>query len=233
MTRSVWSLLLWLIGSIGHAQETQDPAKDLIYFILVDRFANGAEDTEGDINSADLQAFHGGDLQGIIDRLDHLQAMGIQTLWISPVAQIQTEKIGPWGAYHGYWITDHAQVDPRFGDFETLERLSTALHARGMRLVLDMVYNHVGPSSALVTEKPEWFHPTGDIVDWSDPVERRTHRVHGLPDLNQDHPEVFQYLTDVTQSWLEKTGADGIRIDAIGHMEPRFVASLQSELRER
>jgi hypothetical protein len=225
-----WLLVAGTLAGRSASAQDEGPEPDLIYFILVDRFANGASDTGFNVDIDDPQGFHGGDLQGIIEHLDDLQEMGVQTLWISPLTMSQNDPAGPWGAYHGYWPIDHYRIDPRFGEFSDLKQLADALHDREMRLVLDMVYNHVGYASALPQTHPEWFHPTGDIIDWSDPVQRRTHRVHGLPDLDQTHPAVASYLGESTILWLEASGADGIRVDAIGHMNPEFIVQLRTLL---
>jgi hypothetical protein len=90
------------------------------------------------------------------DGLDHLQSMGVRTLWISPPFVSRQQKIDQWGAYHGYWVHDLFGIDPRFGDMAELRALADDVHARGMRLVLDMVYNHTDYESPLRKAHPEW-----------------------------------------------------------------------------
>lgn len=219
------------------AQAAPVPRSDAIYFVLVDRFADGdgrgrrAVRRQPWVDRADPQGFHGGDLRGLLDRLDHIAGLGVEALWISPVAAMQTEKVGGWGAFHGYWVTDLGEVEPRFGTWDDLRALRDALHARGMRLYVDMVYNHVGYDAPLVRERPEWFHGRGDIADWSDPEQVVTHDVHGLPDLAQEDEAVFRYLVGRSLPWAEL--ADGFRIDAVRHLQPGFLARLKAELSAR
>lgn len=93
-------------------------------------------------------------------------------------------------------------IEPRFGDEAQLARLSDELHKRGMKLVLDLVLNHVGPDAPLVKEKPDWFHRKGGVTDWNDPVQLTTYDVHGLPDLATERDDVATYLTDSSRRWL-------------------------------
>lgn len=202
-----------------------------IYFVLVDRFANGDPANDGSIDPKDPQAFHGGDLQGVLEHLDHIQGLGFDTVWLSPVWKMRTEKFFEHGAFHGYWVQDPGQVEPRFGDEATLRRLADALHARQMKLVLDMVYNHVSFDSPLKSEHPDWFHPAEPIVHWDDPVEVQTHEVHGLPDLNQDNPEVDAWISGWTRHWMEAVHPDGFRIDAVRHMPVDFLHRLSVDVR--
>ena len=225
-----WCLAFSTIGLIQPTQAAEPDDHELIYFVLVDRFSNGLPDTQDDVDPTDPQAFHGGDIQGVIDQLDHIQAMGVTTIWLSPIAKMQSSRIGQWGAYHGYWITDHMEVEPRFGDFDTLKRLGIELQKRDMSLVLDMVYNHFGPENPLVLEHPDWLHDTGDIVDWSNPIERRTHR-GGLP-ISIKTFQIEDYLVQVTRHWLNQSAASGLRIDAIGHMDPNFIDRLGKRIEE-
>ena len=202
----------------------------LVYFAMVDRFANGDPANDADIDPADPHAFHGGDLQGVIDHLDHLERLGVTHLWLSPIFEMRTDKIDEWGAFHGYWVRDLARIEPRFGDVATLRALSDGLHDRGMQLVLDMVWNHTDYDAPLLRDHPEWFHGTGDITDWDDPTQRVTGRVHGLPDLAQELPAVAEYLADTSTGWIDRAGVDGFRVDAVGHMPLPALALLNARL---
>ena len=79
------------------------PPSDLIYFVMVDRFANGDPQNDDEIDPSDPHAFHGGDLAGVIKHIDHFASLGVGTLWLSPIAKSRTEPFGKWGAFHGYW----------------------------------------------------------------------------------------------------------------------------------
>ncbi|MEE2828638.1 MAG: alpha-amylase family glycosyl hydrolase [Myxococcota bacterium] len=202
-----------------------------IYFVLVDRFANGDAANDVDIDLADPAAFHGGDLRGVIDRLDHLESLGVGAVWLSPVFTMRTEELGGHGAFHGYWLEDPYSVEPRFGSEADLRELADALHDRGMKLYLDIVTNHVGYEAPLVTEHPDWFHQRGDIVDWGDPDQAVYGDVHGLPDLAQEKPAVRDWLVAAGEHWIERTGADGFRLDAVRHVPLDFWADYNDSMR--
>ena len=214
-------------------QPAEPPPDDVIYFVLVDRFANGDPTNDGAVDLADPQAFHGGDLQGVIDHLDELQQLGVRTVWLSPVFQMRTDKFFEWGAFHGYWLEDFTRIEPRFGTADDLRRLSDELHARDMRLVLDVVFNHVAMDAPLTHDRPDWFHPTCDIVDWNDPRQLTDCRVHGLPDLAQENEEVYQFLLGTSLHWIEQVRPDGFRIDAVRHMPNSFLARLAADIAAR
>ncbi len=173
-----------------------------IYFVMVDRFLNGNHANDADADPSDISAFHGGDLDGVIERLDWLQALGVDTIWLSPISSMRTEKWHGFGAFHGYWTYDLAAVEPRFGTEATVAKLSSEVHKRGMKLVLDLVLNHVGPDAPLLAAHPSWFHSQGGVTDWHDAQQLENNDVHGLSDLAQENPEVAEYLSAATRRWL-------------------------------
>jgi glycosidase len=203
---------------------TPRPPDDAIYFVLVDRFANGDPSNDGAVDAADPQAFHGGDLQGVLNHLDDLERLGVRTVWLSPVFKTRQEKFYGYGAFHGYWVEDLAQSEPRFGTVEKLAELSDALHRRGMRLMLDMVLNHVAFDSPLLQSHPDWFHHEGKLEDWNDPEQLTRRDVKGLPDLAQEKDEVYQYLLDTSLAWIDRVHPDGFRLDAVKHVPLSFWA---------
>lgn len=216
--------------STAGAREPAPPA-DLIYFALVDRFANG--DPTNDqaspgpaVDLSDPQAWHGGDLAGLRQHLDHIQALGATTLWISPIFATRTQPIGAWGAFHGYWQWDPLAVEPRFGSSAELEALGQDLQARGMGLLLDLVTNHVGYEAPIAASHPDWFHDQPSIQDWQDRQQLEDGQVHGLPDLDQDHPQVAAWLHQVAARWQALPGLRGYRVDAVRHVPNRFLAGL-------
>lgn len=132
-------------------------AGEQIYFVMPDRYANGetandngAGDSFGGLNKSDWGYFHGGDLKGLKDNLDRIEDMGFTAIWVTPVI-LQRAVQGGSAAYHGYWGMDFTEVDPHFGSKEDFEALVDALHARGMKIYLDIVVNH-----------------TADIINFSD-----------------------------------------------------------------
>lgn len=202
-----------------------------IYFAMIDRFADGDVSNNQGVDKNSPIAFHGGDLRGILEHIDDLAALGVGTVWISPFFATRDQPLDGHGAFHGYWTTDLWKMSPHFGDEQDLRKLSDELHRRGMRLVLDMVWNHAGYDAPLVSQRPDWFHPKGDVVNWDDPIERITHEVHGLPDLAQENPEVYDYLRNATLYWIDLARPDGLRIDAVRHMPLTFQARMAEDLR--
>ncbi|MCB9677105.1 MAG: hypothetical protein H6737_18455 [Alphaproteobacteria bacterium] len=226
--------ILLLLACRAPEPEIPPPARgDALYFALVDRFADGRPDAPGAVDRADPQAWHGGDLPGLVAKVPWLAEQGYGALWISPVTRARTEPIGEWGAYHGYWLYDPAEVEPRFGTTADLKALSDALHAQGMRLYLDVVVNHVGYDSPLVAAHPDWFHHGGDIEDWGDPDQVVGRDVHGLPDLAQENPEVEQWLVDAGLHWVTEVAPDGFRVDAVRHVPPGFLARYGDALKAK
>ncbi len=203
----------------------------MIYFLLVDRFANGDLGNDGSVDASDPQAFHGGDLAGVVAHLPELRRMGVDTLWLGPIAKMRDTPFHGHGAFHGYWTEDLAALEPRFGTTADLAGLVAAAEASDIGLVVDMVYNHVAPDHAWVTERPLWFHKTGAIGNWDDPIEVVTHRVHGLPDLAQENPEVYDWLLASSRSWLAAVRPVALRFDAVRHMGGDFLRRAGSDLR--
>lgn len=205
--------------------------RDVLYFVLVDRFADGAPDLPGTVDRGDPQAWHGGDLPGVRQHLDDLDGLGVGGIWLSPVSAARTTPHGEWGAYHGYWVEDLRAIEPRFGTIDDLKSLVDDAHRRGLKVYLDLVYNHVAPDAPLLTEHPDWFHHQGDVVHWDDPVEAVTHDVHGLPDLAQENEAVYAWLRDASIALLDDVGPDGFRVDAVRHLPEGFLGRLGDELR--
>jgi len=201
-----------------------------IYFVLLDRFSNGDAKNDSKIDLKDPDAFHGGDLQGVINELDHLQKLGVQTIWLSPVFATRQEKFFGHGAYHGYWVEDLTRVEPRFGDIAALEELSRQLHQRGMKLLLDLVLNHVAFDSPLLKTHPDWFHHQGSIEDWNDARQLENRDVDGLPDLAQENEEVYRMLRDASLAWIDRVHPDGFRLDAVKHVPLAFWRRFDAEV---
>jgi glycosidase len=122
-------------------------------------------------------------------------------------------------------------MEPRFGTEDDLKELAAELQKRDMRVILDMVLNHVAPESKRVQQTPDWFHGKGGITDWNDPVQLTTHDVHGLPDLNQNNPEVYQYLIKSSEKWIDVLKPAGFRLDAVKHMPNDFWAKYNAHIR--
>jgi glycosidase len=231
-------------------------SSDVMYLIMTDRFADGdttndginAHDTADNASAAAERAnpkgWHGGDLRGVMQHLDYLQALGINTVWVTPVYQNHSPE-----AYHGYHATDMYALDEHYGSLDDLKQLSKALHARGMKLVLDTVPNHVGPMHPWVKDEPEptWFHGTKaqhtvaqfDFQPLTNPhAPWRDQRdvtngwfVDLLPDNNQENASVAKYLTQNAVWWTEQAGLDGLRIDTFPFVGRAFWQEFHATLR--
>lgn len=207
------------------------PEGGLIYFALVDRFADGLPDAEAATDRDDPHAWHGGDLPGVEARLAHLASLGVSTVWLSPVFRSRQDTFHGHGAFHGYWVEDMDHVEPRFGGDAALASLAGAAAQHDISLVLDMVYNHVSFDSPMLEAHPDWFHPPRTIEDWDDPFELVNHQVHGLPDLAQEDDAVYHYLLGRSLYWARTADAAGFRIDAVRHIPQDFLHQLSADLK--
>ena len=226
-------------------------ASDFIYLLMPDRFANG--DTSNDIistmaetalNRDSMYYRHGGDLKGVTGKLDYLQDLGITTLWMTPVL---TNDM-PQASYHGYANTENYKIDPRFGNIDTYRELAEDLHKRGMKLVHDVVPNHVGLNHWTVLDKPfaDWVHvwpkftqttykdqvmfdPYGSLTDKN--LMEKGWFVSTMPDMNQQNEFVAKYITQSHIWWIEQVGIDGFRIDTYPYNDLEFMASWTDAIR--
>jgi glycosidase len=197
----------------------------ILYFVLIDRFADG--DPSNDI-AVDIQAkgaFHGGDLKGLAERLDEIADLGVTALWINPIVKnIDGPVTGagfPDWAYHGYWADDFLAMDRRFGSEKQLASLVEACHRRGIRVLLDVVYNHAGYDSHYLTDAKTkgWLRTEAAGTCGQDDV---TSCVAGLPDFRTELPEVAAFLIDAQMGWAKRSGVDGFRLDTVKHVDHAF-----------
>ncbi|WP_427338367.1 alpha-amylase family glycosyl hydrolase [Caloranaerobacter sp. DY30410] len=195
-------------------------SKDIIYFIMTDRFYDGDKENNNfpDVNKNDPKAYHGGDLKGIVEKLDYIKSLGVTAIWITPVFKNE------YGGYHGYWITDFYKVDPHLGTLSDLKELVQEAHKRDIKVILDYVVNHTGYKSPWLNDEKykDWFHPKKNISNWNDQKQLEEGWIFGLPDLNQDNPEVKKYFIDNAIWWIEQTGIDGMRLDTVKHVPKDF-----------
>lgn len=206
---------------------------EAIYFVLIDRFFNAGNQGKSHVAPGDPEGWHGGDLRGVARHLGYLHDMGFTQIWLSPIFEAAHEKFFSHGAFHGYWTYDLNAIDPYFGTEEDLRELSKRAQGYGMGIVLDFVVNHVGYGSPLVESKPEWFHPAETIGDWNDENQLVNRQVHGLPDLNQGHPEVREYIEHAAQKWLSFPNIIGLRLDAVKHVSIDFWHQFNTFLKKR
>lgn len=210
---------------------------DVLYLLMPDRFARGgAQPLPAGDDRAAVRGWHGGNLAGIEEHLDYLKMLGVTGLWTTPVV---SNGDAP-ESYHGYAATNLYKIDPHFGTLADYERLSRELHAHGMKLVFDMVPNHISVLHPWVLDPPEphWLHGTlqhhhsvqSDFYELVDPhaPERawkditRGWFTDSMPDLNQENPEVAQYLIENALWWVETADLDGIRLDTFPYVDRAF-----------
>ena len=233
-----------------HPQEIN--SKDLIYLILPDRFSNGDPSNDRFADMADPVSNrenpflrHGGDLLGIQNHLDYFTDLGVTTLWLNPVVendQPQTNEGGAMrSAYHGYGFTDHYAVDRRLGGNTAYKNLVDAAHAKGLKIIQDAVYNHVGINHWILRDPPmkNWLNQWDTYTNTSYRDEAVIDLDHGsksdfnvhqngwfvpfLPDLNQHNPFVANYLIQHALWTVEFFGIDGWRVDTYQYNDLEFM----------
>ncbi len=218
-------------------------AADLIYLIMPDRFSNG--DASNDritglkdqsLDRSDYFKRHGGDFKGIQNHLDYLQQLGVTALWLNPVLLNDM----PERTEHGYAFTDHYTIDPRLGGASAYHTLIDSLHKRGMKIIQDAVYNHVGIEHFLFRDLPDssWFHwwPVYTNTTYKDQVLMDPYAsaidkkrmsdgwfVPSMPDINQGNPYFANFLIQHAIWCTEEFGLDGWRIDTYAYNDLEFM----------
>ena len=197
----------------------------VLYFAIVDRFADGDSMNNRHVDVTAKGAFHGGDLRGLSEHLDEISDLGVTALWITPVVQnipgFVTGAGFPDWAYHGYWADDFTRLDPRFGGEADLKALVDRCHARGIRVLLDVVYNHVGYGSKYLTNPRTrtWVRTEETGTCGSDDL---TSCISGLPDLKTEWKDVADYLFRAHLGLARRVGLDGFRLDTVKHVAHDF-----------
>src|SRR5262245_41432730 len=204
---------------------------DVIYLLMPDRFAT-TQTVEA------VNAYHGGNLRGIRERLPYLKELGVTGIWATPIYRNSNPRADP---YHGYHTVDFYDVEPHFGTMQDLRELVDAAHALGMKVVQDQVANHCGPDHPWVAAPPTpaWFHDLArmprlrnnfDIAGLADPYARpgrldsplRGWFAAHLPDFDQTDPLVSDYLIQNALWWIGMTGIDAIRQDTYPYVDRPF-----------
>ena len=216
----------------GSALRKSFGPEDVFYLLMPDRFANGNPENDSveemieKANRTNKDGRHGGDIQGIIDRLDYLNDLGITTIWSTPLLESNMEQY----SYHGYATTDYYRIDPRYGTNRDYYKLSEELHKRNMKLVMDFVPNHCGLNHWWINDLPmeDWIHQYPEftrtnyrISTVNDPyVSEYDYNLNvngwfdvSMPDLNQENEHVLTYLKQMAIFWIEQANLDGLRVD--------------------
>lgn len=223
----------------------------VLYFVFVDRFLNGNPSNDGSATPG-VEApadYHGGDYAGVLSKINegYFNDLGVNILWLTVPAN-NTEQPGKgvgtdshlYSAYHGYWPKDMDQVEEHFGSMEDLKALVDAAHAKNIRVILDYAMNHLHNSSAIYAAHPDWFWPNdngsggncicGDGCPWDGPTGLKCWFTGYLPDFNFTNAAARQYSVDNALWWINQTGIDGFRLDAIKHVEMQWLLDLRSRV---
>lgn len=205
----------------------------VVYFMMTDRFFDGNEsnntasgaDTYGD----NPGLYHGGDFAGVTTKLDYLQNLGVNTIWITPIVENikgvavtdEGSKDVPYNAaYHGYWASDFTKLNPTLGTTEEFETMISEAHKRGMRIMVDIVVNHAGygTESTFADMLRDKSVSEGDIKSWQS----------GLPDFATENADVRAKLVEWQTAWMKDYGVDYFRVDTVKHVDSTTWAALKN-----
>ena len=212
--------------------------ESVIYFMVTDRFFDGNESnntasgakTYGKDNAG---LYHGGDFAGITQKLDYLEDLGINTIWITPIVEnipgvtvtdTGKEDVPYNAAYHGYWASDFTKLNPTLGTEEEFQTLIDQAHSRGIRIMVDIVVNHAGYD----TEFGNMIRSGDDVVSGSDQKDS----LSNLPDFRTEDPAVSAQLVEWQTQWVKDFGIDYFRVDTVKHVENDTWAELKNALTE-
>ena len=209
----------------------------VVYFMMTDRFFDGNEsnntasgtDTYGD----NPGLYHGGDFAGVTAKLDYLQDLGVNTIWLTPIVKNiagvtvtdeGSEDVPYNAAYHGYWASDFTKLNPTLGTTEEFETMISEAHKRGMRIMVDIVVNHAGygTESTFADMLRDKSVSEGDIKSWQS----------GLPDFATEKAEVRAKLVEWQTSWMKDYGVDYFRVDTVKHVDSTTWAALKNSTTE-
>jgi glycosidase len=246
-------------GGNGSTRVRGVHASDLVYLIMPDRFANGDPSNDQfpdmqDKSSNRTEKFlrHGGDIKGVESKLDYLKDLGVTAVWMTPVNENdmpQTVEGGKWlmSGYHGYWITNHYLMDKRHGGNEAYRSLVETAHGKGMKIIQDAVYNHVGNKHHTVVDLPmrDWLNQWPSYTGanhreevFYDPYASADDKkimiggwfVPHLPDLNLANPYVSKYMIQYSLWATEEFGIDGWRVDTYKYCDEKFLNDINAAL---
>ena len=227
-------------------------ASDVLYLIMPDRFSNGNPENdvvpgmlENKVDRNEQYARHGGDFKGISEHLDYISDLGVTAVWLNPTQENDMKE----GSYHGYAITDYYQIDRRFGSNEEFLKLVNEAHDKGLKVVMDMIFNHCGSENYLFKDRPQddWFNfrsnyvqtsfKTASVMDIHASDYEKAIATDGwftqvMPDLNQRNRHVARYLIQSSIWWIEYAGINGIRQDTHPYADYDFMSTWCKEVLE-
>ena len=244
-------------------QRTTDPvaktgfdASDVLYLVMPDRFASDGRDHTAAAKGMDYPVApdrsnpngrHGGNIGGLREHLDYIDSLGVTAVWACPVL----ENDMPGGSYHGYATTDYYRIDPRFGSNEEWREFIDEAHGRGIKVVMDMIFNHSGSNHPWMKDMPskDWYNfpdpdkfvqtnyrlstvhdPYASDYDYKRTVDGWF--VKSMPDLNQRNRHLMKYLSQNSIWWIEDSGIDGIRMDTYPYADFDGMVSWLKDVRK-
>lgn len=229
---------------------------DVLYMLMPDRFADGNVKNNVVKGMLDQRCVrtepslrHGGDLEGIRQHLDYFNELGVTALWFTPVLENDMPSGGGHSSYHGYATTNYYNVDPRFGTNADYRRLVDEAHQKGLKVVMDMIFNHCGSSHPWQINPPasDWFNQpnyglqtsfklTPCVDPYASEIDKRETEegwfASSMPDLNQNNPHVATYLIQNSIWWVETVGINGIRMDTYPYAYAAPMARWMKQLNE-
>jgi glycosidase len=233
-------------------------SKDFLYLMIPDRFSNG--DPSNDIipeyrdqtsDRKNMFSRHGGDFKGIQDRFGYFKELGVTALWLTPIIENNVTLMQEWGnnvaGYHGYWFTDHYQIDKRLGGNEGYLEFCNEAHKQGIKVVQDAIYNHISKEHFFATDPPskDWINtwpkftgPNHREEALFDPYASNYDKkqmldgwfTDHLPDLNQRNPYLATFLVQHAIWSTEYFGVDGWRVDTYKYCDEAFMNRVNSAL---
>ncbi|MGM0941216.1 MAG: alpha-amylase family glycosyl hydrolase [Bacillota bacterium] len=200
--------------------ESANINEEILYSITVDRYNNLDHERDKQVRLDDPMAYHGGDLKGIIDKLDSFEELGYTTLVLSPIMANAPD------GYHGYWIEDFYSVEEQFGTMDDLHTLIKEAHKRNIKVVMELVTNYIADSHPIAqdTAKKDW------VIENKKP---QTNWSKNTVKLNQNNPEVQAYLLNVANYWMDETDIDGYKLHAADQASSEFLNTLSKKIKAK
>ncbi|WP_456275906.1 alpha-amylase family glycosyl hydrolase [Bacillus sp. AK128] len=210
--------LLFCSQVMAVEKEERSWQDEMVYSITIDRFFNGDANNDINVNIQDPLAYHGGDFQGIIEKLDYIKELGFTAISLSPIVNNDTN------GYHGYWPEDFYEVEEHFGTIDEFKQLVEEAHAREMKIMVDLAISHIGESHPWLAEPNQ--------SDWYSREGADGFLVSGLPQLNYENDEVVEYIIDMAKWWVSETKIDGYRLVNAAIPPNEFWERLGTEIQE-
>lgn len=234
----------------GCSEATFDWRDGILYFVFLDRFNDGDPGNNASVANVPFESnYQGGDLLGLKQKIDdgYFDELGVNILWItSPLDNASGLGTGVDGynysSYHGYWPRDMEAIDAHLGNLQDMQDMVDSAHARGIKVILDYAMNHVHAESPLFVENPTWFWPNdngsggncvcGSGCDWEGDEGRRCWFTDYLPDFNFTNADARAWSVNNAIGWIIASGVDGLRLDAMKHIEDSWLYDMRKRVRE-